>query len=763
MRSPASSPAVGRAQVALAAALVALGCATLPPPAPAPAAAKPVAADDVDLAIARDVLRRAERFKTSAVGESGARPRENEALCLLVAAGDEAGLHRLAVEATPAGQLFALAGLARVAPGTYAELLPAFRTRTDEVFYLFYCELGGKPAGELVRELEETALLDGVIDSGPWRGVTGLAGRGALVARLRDDDPWVRRAAARGLGELGPWALPAVEPLAAALRGDPSPHVRVAAARALRRLAHDGTAAAALREAFLASESPLEARIAAWSALRGVEPSDELRRALGVLLPLALSDPAPHIREWAYDELWDVPLGADQAGPFDARFHAAEASDANVGAACLEQLAELDASDAVIAATRSWLEHPEAVVRQDAAARLLARGPAGRSVLEAELGRLEAATARAIELAARLAPEVAPASLLEALRPARSRAERLAAARVARACETAGALAILVPLLADDDSAVAHAARELLDGCVLSEELADDLQAQLAAPDVAARVLAADALIATDGLFPEARAQLVEALGSSDDVVRRHATAALAFHDKAAVEHLDLLAEADPWTQLALALPCVSVEAARTAEPRVAQALRVLLELTRADDQELRRAAAAGLPVTAGTIFPELLRHPDPVVRFEAAYGLVFSATPREEVAIVMTEVVDALPDPGDQAEALQAMTLELDDGSPEQREAVMATLRRRLDDPLWSDQALAGLASVLGRPAALLEARSPRAVARLVEEIRDQEFYFEAPERDRTAAALEARLAIEHDPRLRYLLEEALADVRGL
>jgi hypothetical protein len=182
MRSLASSPAVGRAQVALAAALVALGCATPPPPvAPAPGAATPVADDDVDLTIARDVLRHAERFKTSAVGESGDRPRESEALCLLAATGDEAGLRRLAAEATPAGQLFALAGLARVAPATYAELLPAFRTRTDEVGYFFYCEFGGKPVGELVRELEETALLDGVIGPGPWRGVSGLEDRAELA------------------------------------------------------------------------------------------------------------------------------------------------------------------------------------------------------------------------------------------------------------------------------------------------------------------------------------------------------------------------------------------------------------------------------------------------------------------------------------------------------------------------------------------------------------------------------------------------------
>ncbi len=56
-----------------------------------------------------------------------------------------------------------------------------------------------------------------------------------LVRCLRDDDFTVRRAAARGLGRIGPAAKGAIPVLMCALR-DPDPSVRSAAAAALVRI-----------------------------------------------------------------------------------------------------------------------------------------------------------------------------------------------------------------------------------------------------------------------------------------------------------------------------------------------------------------------------------------------------------------------------------------------------------------------------------------------------------------------------------------------
>jgi HEAT repeat protein len=57
----------------------------------------------------------------------------------------------------------------------------------------------------------------------------------ALAEVLKDEDPYVRRDAARALGEFGPAAKPAVPALQAAL-GDKEPGVRKAAGDALRKI-----------------------------------------------------------------------------------------------------------------------------------------------------------------------------------------------------------------------------------------------------------------------------------------------------------------------------------------------------------------------------------------------------------------------------------------------------------------------------------------------------------------------------------------------
>ncbi len=99
--------------------------------------------------------------------------------------------------------------------------------------------------------------------------VEGAAATGAIADRLRDRDPWVRRAAAKALGRAG--TKEAAEPLAAALRTDESDDVRAAAAEALGKLGAEG----ALYDLYLGlSDRAPAVRYYSYLALRAITGRD---------------------------------------------------------------------------------------------------------------------------------------------------------------------------------------------------------------------------------------------------------------------------------------------------------------------------------------------------------------------------------------------------------------------------------------------------------------------------------------------------------
>lgn len=729
--------------------LACAGCAS-PPGAPAVAGVAAVRSDvpsAADLAIAFDVLARAEELTTAGVGDTGAVPWENRALALLVSARDGAALRRLLDEATPAGQLFALCGLARLDAAAYRAVLPRFAARTDEVSYCFFCEGGELPVGDVVRELETSKLLEWVLDERAFLPVHGLERRDARLRALRDDpDPWARRDAIRSLGELGPWARPAARPLADALRGDPDLHVRTAAARGLARLGEDARPAApVLRAASTSPELPLDARVWAFRALRTLAPDDPALRGAGLALAAAaLEDPDPALRRWGRREAGDAELGPETAILFDARRNGER--DENVWTRALEELAQCDPrAPRTIAAVRSWALHDDGGTRVDAAELLAEGGDAGRSALADAVeevrraGRLDAT----IQLAALLHPAVPPDELLEALRPDAPRATRLAALRAGAILETPGVLRALVAVLGDADPALRREAREALGRLA---DLAGEELTEVSNP--ADPIAEADARLGL-GLDADgaARATLVAALAGDDEERRARAAQALAVHAPEALEGVELR---DPWSRLELAVTSSSMDDA--ARERLDDTLDRLL---RDEDAQVRRVAALSLSTERAVVH---LEHPDPAVRFHVALDLgPDDASPDEVARALLEPPADA--DATTRGDALWRLLELAADVSPEVRERIVERALRALEDPPVELEAVVdGVFRLHAHARALRETRSAQAVGLLCA---DLSTWWEEDGRAEADAALTARLAVERDPRLRYLLESCLAELR--
>ena len=79
---------------------------------------------------------------------------------------------------------------------------------------------------------ERLAVRRGAVEAYAWMGPAGAPG---LIGGLNDPAPEVRRAAARGLGRLGP-EVAASEPALLRAVNDPDRHVRETAAAALKRI-----------------------------------------------------------------------------------------------------------------------------------------------------------------------------------------------------------------------------------------------------------------------------------------------------------------------------------------------------------------------------------------------------------------------------------------------------------------------------------------------------------------------------------------------
>lgn len=98
--------------------------------------------------------------------------------------------------------------------------------------------LGLPAAGSLAEAAagKQSAVRLGAVEAFAWMGPVGASG---LIAGLSDPSPEVRRAAARGLGRLGP-EVAAVEPALLRAVNDPNSRVRATAAAALKRLGKNG-------------------------------------------------------------------------------------------------------------------------------------------------------------------------------------------------------------------------------------------------------------------------------------------------------------------------------------------------------------------------------------------------------------------------------------------------------------------------------------------------------------------------------------------
>ncbi len=122
---------------------------------------------------------------------------------------------------------------------------------------------------------------------------------GALVERLHDSDPLVRRFSAWALGQLPPDdAAPAV-PHLTMLLSDRDPAVGEAASQALGQVASAGTAAAAVVK--ILEEGPPQSRLAAVKALVWLETPE----AYGALVR-ALEDEAAPVRQTAVAALGEL-------------------------------------------------------------------------------------------------------------------------------------------------------------------------------------------------------------------------------------------------------------------------------------------------------------------------------------------------------------------------------------------------------------------------------------------------------------------------
>jgi|SRR5215208_2057016 len=128
-------------------------------PGPRAAAARP--RPESPLAAAATVLREAPSFLAAQIGPAGATPEEVTAWqTLLRAEGGDSTFKALLGDATPAGRLYALAGLYYTDPATFRAALPRFRAQAAPVWTGVGCFVSERPVGELADE----------IASGSWPG-----------------------------------------------------------------------------------------------------------------------------------------------------------------------------------------------------------------------------------------------------------------------------------------------------------------------------------------------------------------------------------------------------------------------------------------------------------------------------------------------------------------------------------------------------------------------------------------------------------------
>ena len=108
----------------------------------------------VDMAI--NILQNAERFSSAGVGYAGITPNEVMAWRVLFFRADaDSTFQNLLETATPAGQLYALAGLRFRNDVVFARAAARFEGRLDRVQTVRGCIVGASTVGELVAEIRK--------------------------------------------------------------------------------------------------------------------------------------------------------------------------------------------------------------------------------------------------------------------------------------------------------------------------------------------------------------------------------------------------------------------------------------------------------------------------------------------------------------------------------------------------------------------------------------------------------------------------------
>ena len=126
-----------------------------PPTIPSPISA---------LAESMDILRHAPRFEAAAVGYSGSVPTSVVAwLTVVRSAAPDSLLRNLLQTGTPAGQLYALAGLRVTNPQLFTETARAFRTFHPTVPTWAGCIGGSELVRSIVSDLERGEWVDGFL------------------------------------------------------------------------------------------------------------------------------------------------------------------------------------------------------------------------------------------------------------------------------------------------------------------------------------------------------------------------------------------------------------------------------------------------------------------------------------------------------------------------------------------------------------------------------------------------------------------------
>ena len=120
------------------------------------------AAEPADLALT--ILQNAPQFSSASVGFAGITPNEVIAWRLLVFRADaESTLLRLLDTATPAGQLYALAGLRFRSTALFAQQAERFKGRLDQVPTVSGCLGGSATFGELVTQISRGEWVRGFV------------------------------------------------------------------------------------------------------------------------------------------------------------------------------------------------------------------------------------------------------------------------------------------------------------------------------------------------------------------------------------------------------------------------------------------------------------------------------------------------------------------------------------------------------------------------------------------------------------------------